>query len=1033
MSWAGAVAVSCAYVLAAAPTGLVVEEVVKGGAAARAGLARGEVLSHWAPKGGPLRSPVDLAEVELAQAPRGPVVLRLRGGARASVTLASGRFKLRVRPVLTGALLDLFTQARAAEGAAQWELAAQRWEALRSGLRGRDAGWAFASLMELHAKAGQGAALLRVLEAAVAQARRAGDAPLEAWLQDVGGQLLERANRLPEAQAAYEAALALRQAAKPDGLAVAATLVRLGSLARVRGELPRGEALFLRAVALFERQAPRSLELGNALTGLGSASFAKGELSAAHALYQRAMALVQPLAPESTEASTLWGNFGLIAKARGDLVEAEALFRKNLALEEQLEPGGLNQAFPLNFLGTLARAKGDLLQAQGYAQRALELFRKHRPGSVSVAGCLANLGNLAFQRGELSAAEDYHRQALALRRTLAPDSLDVAASLGTLGEVAMKRGKLEEAQQLFTQVLALKERLAPGSLLAANALVNLGEVSAKRGDAAASLRFHQQALALRARLAPGSAAHVHALHAVGRALVATGDAGAAAAQWRAAVTLLEGQGGRLGRSEDERAGYASQFAPLFHDAMELAARAGRNEEAFELWERSRAQGLLELLSSRALADAQLPEALVEAQRRLDAQYDRTSAQLRALDPAKDAAKLDQGVGQLAELAQERARLGAQIRQAAPRVGAVRYPQPLKLQEARRALDAGTVLLGYSVGPARSLLFVVRPEGEPVGLEVLTLPLGEAALRARVEALRGFIRRGREVTEVEPALLAQAEGLFNDLVRPAARAVEQSRRVLLAPEGPLEALPFAALVRARQPLQYFVQWRPLHAASSVTTYAALREARSGAVPVELVAFADPTLAPGSGLPALPGAREEARALAERFGPGAKVFVGAEASKERVLGLSGAVRYLHFATHGVLDARLPLDSALVLAAPPGAKEDALLRAWEVLERLRVDVELVTLSGCDTGLGRELSGEGMMGLARAFQVAGARAVAASQWAVPDPSTAALMDRFYAGLREGAAKDEALAAAQRALIADPTRSHPFHWAAFQLRGGWR
>jgi CHAT domain-containing protein len=139
--------------------------------------------------------------------------------------------------------------------------------------------------------------------------------------------------------------------------------------------------------------------------------------------------------------------------------------------------------------------------------------------------------------------------------------------------------------------------------------------------------------------------------------------------------------------------------------------------------------------------------------------------------------------------------------------------------------------------------------------------------------------------------------------------------------------------------------------------------------------------------------------------------------------------------LLDPRFPLDSALALSAParstrPG--DDGLLQAWEIFERLRLSADLVTLSACETALGLEAQGEGLLGLTRAFHYAGARTVLSSLWSVSDRSTAELMHRFYAHLRAGAAKDQALALAQREMLSSPYR-HPYHWAAFQLDGDWR
>jgi CHAT domain-containing protein len=137
---------------------------------------------------------------------------------------------------------------------------------------------------------------------------------------------------------------------------------------------------------------------------------------------------------------------------------------------------------------------------------------------------------------------------------------------------------------------------------------------------------------------------------------------------------------------------------------------------------------------------------------------------------------------------------------------------------------------------------------------------------------------------------------------------------------------------------------------------------------------------------------------------------------------------------------MESALVLAPgrAGGAPGEAtgLLPAWDIVDSMRLDADLVTLSGCETGLGAGDRGEGLVGLSRAFQIAGARTVAASLWSVSDRSTKELMTRFYRGLARGLRKDDALRDAQRALIAreaGPAFARPWHWAAFELFGDGR
>ncbi len=184
---------------------------------------------------------------------------------------------------------------------------------------------------------------------------------------------------------------------------------------------------------------------------------------------------------------------------------------------------------------------------------------------------------------------------------------------------------------------------------------------------------------------------------------------------------------------------------------------------------------------------------------------------------------------------------------------------------------------------------------------------------------------------------------------------------------------------------------------------------------------------------------AEAIGRLWGDGARVFLAEAATEERLKAEAGGVSVLHVAAHGCLDERFPLNSGLALSAPdpPAAGGDnGLLQAWEIFEGLRLAADLVVLSACDSALGRELAGEGLLGLTRAFHYAGARSVVASLWQVPDQATAELMVRFHRHLRAGADRAEALRAAQAELsagAAGPAARPPYYWAGFQLFGDRR
>jgi CHAT domain-containing protein len=279
-------------------------------------------------------------------------------------------------------------------------------------------------------------------------------------------------------------------------------------------------------------------------------------------------------------------------------------------------------------------------------------------------------------------------------------------------------------------------------------------------------------------------------------------------------------------------------------------------------------------------------------------------------------------------------------------------------------------------------------------------------------------------------------------------------------------------------RHLVEWKPLSTVLSGTVLAELkkqrRDAAAGAETSSLqwVAFGDPWFPPRLAQSGpeevgetrlrsfsrsaqlswkrLPQSRREVEGIAALFPSDRRqTYIDREATEERAMAVGRDARIVHFATHVFVDDRSPFDSGLVLSIPEETREgrdNGLLQVWEIFESMRLDADLVVLSACETGIGEIRGGEGIIGLTRAFQYAGARSVLASLWRVEDEATAELMQRFYRHLRAGKAKDEALRAAQLELIRRPLRvpdgrggwternaASPYFWAALQLVGDGR
>jgi CHAT domain-containing protein len=192
----------------------------------------------------------------------------------------------------------------------------------------------------------------------------------------------------------------------------------------------------------------------------------------------------------------------------------------------------------------------------------------------------------------------------------------------------------------------------------------------------------------------------------------------------------------------------------------------------------------------------------------------------------------------------------------------------------------------------------------------------------------------------------------------------------------------------------------------------------------------------GFPRLRYTREEADAIASLVEPGqALKALDFDASKETATsGDLSRYRILHFATHGLLDTKRPELSGLVLSLvdPQGKPRDGFLRLHEIYN-LDLPADLVVLSGCETALGKEVRGEGLMALTRGFMYAGSPAVVASLWQIDDRSTGELMKRFYRGmLQQGLSAPAALRKAQVSLWKDKPTEPPYFWAGFVFQGDW-
>jgi CHAT domain-containing protein/Tfp pilus assembly protein PilF len=1064
----------------------VADEIAPGGTAGKAGLAEGDLLLRAALTPGAegsaqgpwveISSPFSWERFESVRAGWGVVVVEgSRNGEPARWQMGPGKSGLRLRPLLTGPDLAALKSARsggAPSGPALEALAAsleksgnpsgacwlwmqsasvwggqKRWPEAMSALDHA------ASLAPAASPEGPTAVLLErgnllrkkgdLAGAGEAYGRAAAQcassfAEKDLWraecLYRQGAAAWVRRD-LEAAERPHQEALAIRRSLAPGSPDEAESLNSLGGIAFARADLDGAAALYAQALALFETADPGGVGSSKVLSNLGSVHRNLGDLPEAEIYVRRALEIQRRLDPGSLALANSLNNLGLITHEKGDLAQAEAFHREALTIREKNDPQGPAVAGSLNNLAGVAESRGDAVQAEAWYRRAVALMEKRAPGSLDLASCLSNLGAVLGAQGKSPEAREIHLKALTIEESFAPEGAGAAGSHYNLGVEALRTGNKKEAATQFGTAASLFRKAAPGGLGLSGALYQLGRLDLDRKQAKQARPLLAEALAIRSRLAPGSFAEAEVLAALSRAADLERRPEEGISWSLKALDALESQMGRLGGSHEVRAEYRSGALPFYEEAMDRLLDAEKGEEAFGVFERARARVFLEMLGERDLTvSAHLQPELEKERRRLDRSYGKTMEALAELDARSEAASLKSLNVQLAEIRSERAALAQRVRAASPALGALAYPEPLDAAGVRTRLDPGTVLVAFSVGAQRTRVFALDARG---GFKSVVVPLGREDLAGKVEFFRVAILEAKSPGRGTSLIFARGGELYDVLLSPVVALLGQARRLVIVPDGPLNALPFGALRLNGEAEGSFLSARKAYSvAPSATVYAAMRrDAPQNGRAVEAAAFAWTGQGESADAPAaLAASLKEAEAV-RKLVKETRVYQGDEATEANARLAARRAQVLHFACHATLDGRIPLNSCLLLMGKSDGvpAEDGELRAWEIIEEVRTPASLVVLSACETGLGREVAGEGLMGLVRAFHVSGASSVVASLWRVEDAATAALMKAFYGNLAEGRPPAEALRLAQADLRSGAAKGRPlppYYWAAFQVYG---
>lgn len=923
----------------------------------------------------------------------------------------------------------------------------------------------------------QGEALKKLAEA-LALFQTIGDREWEARVAYWMGYIKSPLNKHKEAFDHLDRALELRRA-DGDTTGVAETLRTIGMVNLALSKPPQALEYFKQALDLQKSSAERG-QLAFTYSQLGAVYWMMGDIDKVGDYFEQGLQLLRELG-NARDESRMLASLSFIHMTQGNyltgleyLPPALALFREIKDLE--------GEAAALNSLGTIYYNLGE------WEEKALVYFNQSLICYEALqyprnqAYVLTNLGitysTLGQREKELARsgkalelkqkALEYFDRALQLTRKV-NNARGEANLLRHIGQVHQEMGNWPAALNHFNQTLELARKQSDPST-EARALKGIGEVYAAQGDRQKALEGIDRALIIQRRIKERSAV-ARTLYSLARLERDFGKLREAQTQIEEALDIIESLRANV-PSSNLRISFLAENQGFYDFYIDILMRldgqfpnSGYNALALQASERARAKALLESLAEARVDIRQgIAPALLARERDIHQQLNakennRIRLESRNATPEQITAA-DQDVRAALDALHE---VQAQIRRTSPRYAAITQPQPIDLKEVQAQLDAGTLLLVYRLGANRSFLWAVTS----TTLNSYELPESSHRINRYATEIADMIYQQQPEMQTKLAV----EKISRLLLGPVAGQLAGKRLVIVA-DGALQKLPFAALFAPGSKRRLIVEHEVINL-PSVSVLVQLRQPWKERVSPEktLVVIADPVFQPEDvrfqqlkaadargpspysnplwaaqraaqdvGLkefPRLEHSGREAEQISKFIPPGEYVkYLGFDASRALLANPDlSKYRILHFATHSVNNDKNPELSGIVLSLydKEGRPQDGFLRMHEFYN-IKLGAEMVVLSACKTGVGKQIRGEGSINLTRGIMYAGVPRIIVSLWNVNDAATAELMKRFYEKmLREKLSPAAALRAAQVAMAHEDKWKAPYYWAGFVLQGEWR
>lgn len=867
----------------------------------------------------------------------------------------------------------------------------------------------------------------------------------------------------------FEEALKLWQSIE-DNWNVAETFLDLGIVRTKMLDYPRALEYYEKALPLFpERPEEAIASKATTLNNLADIYRRFGELRKSLEYFHQSLALKKPGRSRAISLDNIGGVYYDLSDYQ------QAMDYHQQALTMFRSQGNIrDEAVALNNIANVWGKIGDLNRSLEYLKQALVLIRQTGDKNEE-ARFLYNAGNCTVRMSDYTTALDYTSQAISIFQTT-KNMRGYADAMTLTCQTFRGTGEYDKALNACNIALPLhrthKDRASEYETLSA-----MSSIYEKQGDRSKALELRQEALKLNHEIGD-PVGELSTLHSLGRLAVAEEKLADARSYFEKAIAI--GESVRLkAASQQLRSNYLADLQGVFESQLDLLMRLheqkpqeGFDRTALQFSERARARGLLDMLAeARAEIREGADRKLLDQERGLLERIIAKDAALRRFrnnERTKDQAEALSR--EISDLTTELRVVEGKVRASNPKYAALTEAAPLSTDEIQRdVIDAETVLLEFSLGEKQSWLWAVT-RNSVTSYRLPSRTEINAAARRFYESITArqpasgvsVADQQKRVADADARLQRDTAMLGRMLFEPVTAKLDsewKGKRMAIVASGMLEYVPFAALVAGNEVVVL----------PSASTLAMIRREVEGrkASPKLLAVLADPVFEPSdprlavakrraahsesmsadltrsarsfgrAGFGRLVFSSEEADSIT-RLAPGSSVLKAVGFQATRGLAASGELsryRMVHFATHGLINTESPELSGLVLSLVDenGRPQDGFLRMHEIFN-LKLPADLVVLSACQTALGKQVKGEGLIGLTRGFMYAGAQRVVASLWQVDDQATSQLMKLFYQGvLKGGLAPSASLRAAQVEMSKQKRWSSPYYWAGFVIQGEYK